>query len=317
MKRDVFKAGVWFIVLLFMALPLWGQEKEVKTFPAKEMVEISTLSGDCIIKKGPQGKITVEVEYSVRPADAFTPEMEERSDRIKLSEDWSGNASGKVLWTVTVPVETEIEAESASGDISVTGLNNEIEVSTASGDITLSECRGDMEISTASGDVEIEDTDGDLEVSVASGDILTSNVKGNIELQSASGDIEMNKTSGEFDLSCASGDIEANKVEIKASSEFSAASGDILLSLAASCEHDLNLSAASGDITLDYDGNDLKGRFELIARHGGGRISAPVKFDSEETFERHGRDYDKKIISRYGNSPLISLESASGSITLK
>jgi DUF4097 and DUF4098 domain-containing protein YvlB len=316
-KQYGFQSGLWFISLILIASPLWSQEKVTKTFPAKKLVEISTMSSDCIIEKGPGGKITVVVEYSVRPGDAFTPEMEERSDRIKLSEDWSGNASGKVLWTVTVPAETEIDAESASGDISITGLNKEIEVSTASGDITLRECGGDMEISTASGDVEIEDTEGELEVSVASGDILTTNVEGNIELQSASGDIEMNKTSGEFDLSCASGNIEADKVEIKASSEFSAASGDILLSLAASCQHDLNLSAASGDITLDYDGNDLKGRFELIARHGGGRISAPVKFDSEETFERHGRDYDKKIISHYGDNPLISLESASGSITLK
>jgi DUF4097 and DUF4098 domain-containing protein YvlB len=317
MKKYGFRSGVWFFLLLFIALPLWSQEKVTKTFPAKKQVEISTVSGDCIIKKGPGGKITVVVEYSVRPADAFTPEMEERSDRIKLTEDWRGNSSGKVLWTVTVPAETEIDAESASGDISVTGLNKEIEISTASGDVSLDKCSGDIEISTASGDVELADIEGNIEVSVASGDINSSEVKGIIELQSASGDIEINNASGEFDLSCASGDIDANKIEIKVSSEFSAASGDIMVSLSASSEHDLSLVAASGDITLDYNGNALKGRFEFIAKHHSGRISAPVKFDNEETFEKHGRDYDKKIISRYGDSPLISLESASGSITLK
>jgi len=317
MRNTAFKLSAVMILFLIFALSIYAQEKVSKTFPAKKLVELSTTSGDCIIQKGPADKITVVVEYTVRPADAFTPEMEERSDRIKLSEDWSGSSSGKVLWTVTVPPEAEIDVESASGDISVSGLSSDIEVSTASGDVTLKMCKGDIEASTASGDIDLENVEGDLEISVASGDIKATDLKGSFEFNTASGDMEVKNAKGEFDLNCASGDIEVEKVELDAESEFSAASGDISVSLARSAEYDLELSAASGDVTLEYSGNSLKGRFEMIARHNGSRISAPVAFDSEETFERHGREYDKKIITRSGNKPLISLESASGKVTLK
>ncbi|UCF65197.1 MAG: DUF4097 family beta strand repeat protein, partial [bacterium] len=159
--------------------------------------------------------------------------------------------------------------------------------------------------------------EGDMEISVASGDISATDLKGSIEFNAASGDMEIKNARGEFDLSCASGDIDVQKIELVAGSEFSAASGDVSVSLARSAEHDLELSAASGDVTLDYDGNSLKGRFEMIARHHSGRISAPVAFDSEETFEKHGREYDKKIITRSGNNPLITMESASGNVTLR
>jgi len=317
MRNQLFKLSFVLVLSLLFVLSLSAQEKVSKTFPAKKMVEMNTTSGDCIIKKGAAGNITVEVEYSVRPSDAFRPEMEERADRIKLWEEWSGSSSGRVKWTVTVPAQTEIEANSASGDISISGLESDIEVSTASGDVTLEMCKGDIEASTASGDIELENVEGDLEVSVASGDIEASDLKGSFEFNTASGDIEMNNASGEFDLSCASGDVEAYKIVITESSEFSTASGDISVSLSQSSEYDISLSAASGDVSLDYGGNTLKGRFEMIARHDGSRISAPVKFDSEETFERHGKEYDKKIITRSGNAPVITLESASGSVTLK
>ncbi len=317
MRNNSFKLGLLVVFLIFIALPVLSQEKVSKTFPAKKLVEISTASGDCIIKKGAAGKITVDVEIKVRPADAFTPEMEERSDRIKLSEDWSGNASGSVLWTVTVPPETEIEIESASGDISVSGLTKEVEISTASGDVTIEMCKGDFEISTASGDIEMEKVEGDFDVSVASGDINVSDIQGVVEFSTASGDIDIKVAKGSFDLSCASGDIEADKVEIKENSDFKAASGDIMVKLSSPSQHDLSLSTASGNITLDYNGNPLKGRFEFEASRHGGHIKAPVAFDEEESFTRHGRDYVRKIIRRSGDKPLISLESASGSLILK
>jgi DUF4097 and DUF4098 domain-containing protein YvlB len=317
MRNNAFKLSLLVVFLVFIALPVLSQEKVSKTFPTKKRVELSTASGDCIIKKGTAGEITVDVEIKVQPAEAFTPLMEERSDRIKLSEDWSGNASGSVLWTVTVPPETEIEVESASGDISVSGLTKEFEISSASGDVTIEMCKGDFEISTASGFIEMEKVEGDFDVSVASGDISVSDIQGVIEFSSASGDIDIKVAKGTFDLSCASGDIEADKVEIKESSDFKAASGDIMVKLSSSSQHDMSLSSASGNITLDYNGNPLNGRFEFEASRHGGHIKAPVAFDEEESFTRNGRDYIKKIITRSADKPLISLESASGTLILK
>jgi DUF4097 and DUF4098 domain-containing protein YvlB len=307
------------IVLLMAALSnifsMQNTGKISKTFPAKKLVEIHTASGDVIIKKGPSSQISVDVAINVKPEDAFRPEFNELGDRLKLSEDWTGRASGKVTWTVTVPAQTEIELKTASGDVSVDGLTKELEIKTASGDVTIENSSGDIEVQTASGDVDLKEISGDIEVTVASGDVSASGVKGNIEVSSASGDVKMEQSEGEFDLSTASGDIEMTKITLQASSEMSAASGDIDVVMAKSPANDLTLKTASGNLELNYNGNPLKGKFVFTANSRGGSIVAPFEFEKEETFKRHGREAVRKTVSFSGDTPVISLETASGGIT--
>jgi DUF4097 and DUF4098 domain-containing protein YvlB len=309
------------IILLMAALSnifsMQNTGKISKTFPAKKLVEIHTASGDVIIKKGPASQISVDVVVNVKPEDAFRPEFNELGDRLKLSEDWTGRASGNVIWTVTVPAQTEIEVKTASGDVSVDGLTREMDIKTASGDVTIENSSGDIEIQTASGDVELTEISGDIEVTVASGDVSGSGIKGNIEVSSASGDVKMEQSQGEFDLSTASGDIEMTKITLQAASEMSAASGDIDVVMAKSPAYDLTLETASGNLELNYNGNPLKGKFVFIADSRRGSIVAPFEFEKEETFNRHGRESVRKTVSFSGDTPVISLETASGGITFK
>jgi hypothetical protein len=267
-------------------------------FDAKKTVKINTVSGDCIIQQGSSGKIVVDLQYSVQPQDAFTPEIREKGNSLSIKEKWHGSSSGEVVWTITVPPETEIEFSTASGELSIAELKSDVKASTASGDIIIEDCSGEFDLNTASGEIQVDDS------------------KGEFELSTASGDIDVEKTQGVFKLSCASGDIEASNISIEEESSFSTASGDVEVKLAKSSEYDLELSAASGNVVLDYNGNPIKGYFEFTAKKRSGKIVSSIDFDNEEEFNRGNNVYIKKSFTKGSDSPTILLETASGKAVL-
>ena len=140
-----------------------------KTFRGKSKVEIKTVSGDCIVRTGTKNAIQVLIIYDY-PEGCFEPEFHERGNTLILREDFRGSCRGKSMWKVTVPEKTEINFDSASGDLRIEGLKSDIEVDTASGDVELEDIVGDCEIDSASGDLEVKNFQGKLEVSTASGD---------------------------------------------------------------------------------------------------------------------------------------------------
>jgi hypothetical protein len=324
MRRSKMRGNLKIFIIAAMLLIGWRVSypqdmKEInKTFEAKKSVRIQTVSGDCVVKNGEAGKITVQVKYSERAEDSFEADMQEKSNSLRLRERWHGSSSGgRVEWTVTVPQESEIEFSTASGDLLADDINIMLDASTASGDITIEKSKGEFEISTASGDIDISDSNGKFDFSTASGDIKASQMSGEMELSTASGDIKLKNGEGLFELSCASGDIKISGISVKEESSFSTASGDVEVELAKSSDYDLELSTASGNVILDYNGNDIKGYFEFTAKKRSGDIKSPIGFDKEEEYGRNGDKYVKKSFSKGGQSPKIYLSTASGRATLK
>ena len=137
------------------------------------------------------------------------------------------------------------------------------------------------------------------------------------KIKTASGEINISDSKGEFTLGTASGDIEASNMEFTAESSLSTASGEISVELAKSLTYDMTLSTASGNVDLDYNGNDVKGFFEFTARKDKGKIVSPFKFDKEEVIEKNGKEYDKKSFTKGGVSPKVYLKTASGTVRLE
>ena len=275
-------AIVVIVALLAGASAIAGRNGEIyKTFPAKERISINTVSGDCIIKKGASDKIEVWLNYDIYPRDAFEPEFSERGRYLKLEENFFGSSNGSSEWIIAVPDGTRIKFSTASGNIAVENLSGEFDFNTASGDIELIDCKGEFDLNSASGDVTLENCTGDFRVGTASGDI---------------------RSSGTL---------------MEYSSNFSTASGDVEVELAKTPEVDMSISTASGRAELNYDGNPIKGYFELVARADRGRIVAPFDFDAENRFRRHGERYVAKTYLAETDDPQITLETASGRVTLR
>jgi len=257
-------------------------EEIARAYAGKETVSIRTVSGGCQVRVGPDDSIRVHLEHAHVPPGVFEARFGERERSLLLEEVFDGStSSGYSTWTVTVPAGTTIEFSSASGDLEIEGLEGGVEASIASGDVEIRHFQGELQINTASGDVDLEEISGALQIHTASGE------------------------------------IEITDVTLEAESSFASASGDVEVKLARSAAHDLSVASASGDAILDYDGNAILGRFVFTAKVNGGRIVSPFAFDSEERFTQHEELYDRKSFTRDGDTPTVTIATASGKAQLR
>lgn len=315
-----------------------SEKKEIaKTFKARGLVKIQTMSGSCVFRKGKAGEITVQVKYNPS-VGLFDPQMEEDrgANTLILRDKFQGGDEGSdALWIVTVPEKTGVKSSSISGNFSVTGLNSEIAAKTVSGDISVKDCSGDLRLACVSGaikaenlkgaiqlkgissDMELSKLSGKMEINTASGEIHAAELEGDISCAVASGDVVIKKAQGGFKVKTASGDIRVFDISVQKASEFKVASGDVTVTLAKSAEQDLTLASATGDAVLNYNGNPIKGWFEFRALSGKGDIVSPFKFDKEETEEAWGKKYDVKSFQKDGDSPKIYIHTSSGEAVLK
>ena len=328
-------AAVLSLALIASAASARSDQDIDETFEKKSLVRVSTVSSDCIVKKGQSDEIRVELTASYRPADCFEPEIRQRESSLMISEDFDCSCKGNAVWTITVPEGTRIRFSSASGDFEMEGLKAKVAAETASGDITIrdadgnldiesasgdawiSGCSGELSVSTASGDVILDNLSGEIDVNTASGDIEATGITGLISLDAASGDIEIENSRGEFNVGVASGDVDASGVILEEQSCFGTASGSVVVELGESATNDLEISSASGRAVLNYGGNPVKGSFEFIARVDRGRITSPLEFDDEETFYRHDKEYHRKSFTKGNDTPHIAISTSSGKATLK
>lgn len=334
--NSLFRFVLILLLLLFSIGSVQAEKKAItKTFADKNQVDIHTVSGDCVVETTKGKKIVVQLTHDY-PSDCFKAEFIENGSTLELKEDFSGSCSGHSLWKLTVPEKTQIKFKSASGDFSATGLQAELVCATASGDFALANIQGDVEIKTASGDVEAENIKGTFKVKTASGDYNLKNISGELDIKTASGDIEAEKIYGKkisirgassdieledsrggFVIKTASGEIEIDGITVTGESEFKTASGDVVVTLAQSSDFNLMVASASGDATLDYNGNPIKGYFEFTVKKEDGKIDSPFKFDKQEVIYRYGQEYLKKSFTRKTKTPVIVIKTATGTAALK
>jgi DUF4097 and DUF4098 domain-containing protein YvlB len=310
---------VCLLVVSFNAVFANDSDEISKAFAAKPTVTIKTVSGDCVVRVGGTDSIRVDLTYrfDFRDDGWYEPTMSEEGGELFLSEEFHGSCSGTATWTITIPEKTEIDFSTASGTLRVEGLNSRIEASTASGDVTIVNCRGDIRLNTASGDIEIDDFSGEIRANTASGDIEAQNTDGNVELRTASGNIRVDGLKGWLQVGAASGNIRASRVTVTQESSFSTASGDAVVSLSSTPDADLDLSSASGDAVLQFNGNAIKGQFEFTAQLRDGEISSPFTIDDEERFHRHGQEFVRKSFTRDSQTPKIRISTGSGEAALE
>jgi len=328
------------VLLVFLASGAGWASEINRTFENVKVLHIKTVSGDCIIKKGTNNKVTVQVS-STYDEDEFEAEITQRGSTLKLRERFTKNrkrswsSRGKSKWILTVPdnmeisfstasgdfelsdlKDIELDAGTASGSVTVNNLTGQIDIGTASGDVRAAEFSGKIKIGTASGDIRFREGAGTIRAGTASGDFSGKNLKGNLRFSAASGSVDVRGAEGKVKISTASGDVSVSDAVISERSSFSAASGNVSVGMITTPKEDLTLTAASGDVELAFNGNQITGTIEATARAGRNRIQAPFSFDENEKYFEHGREYVKKIAKK-GNGPLIELHSASGEVVIE
>ena len=93
-----------------------------------------------------------------------------------------------------------------------------------------------------------------------------------------------------------------------------------MVRLSRSPESDLSISSISGDATLDYNGSEVRGSFEMSALRDRDYIVCPFIFDNEWYKRMGGPGTSEKVTKAFtekSDTPLIEISAVSGRAILK
>ena len=228
-------------------------------------LEVSTGSGDITLRRGSNGLVQVMGRIRVnRRADdpsatlqtiQANPPIEQNGNRIRIGrnsdQDRELMRNVSISYEITVPVDTEVQARSGSGDLEIMEVAGPVDVTSGSGDLELTNIGGDVEARTGSGDITAEGIGGSFQAQAGSGDIeVAQSGPGNVEISTGSGDIEIHNIRGGLRAGSGSGDIDVDG-EPTDDWSLSASSGGITLDLPAQFAFDLDAETSSGSISMD------------------------------------------------------------------
>lgn len=153
-----------------------------------------------------------------------------------------------------------------------------------------------------------------------SGGVIIENFKGEFVGNTKSGGIEISNCSAAFSFNTHSGDINANDVTLNDKSEFSTSSGDVMVRLSESPDSDLSVSTTSGGVTLDFNGSEVRGYFEMSSMKDRDNIVCPFSFDEEWYVRMGGPGTSYKVVKQFtkgSNTPFIEISAFPGRAVLK
>ena len=278
------------MVTMVVAAPALAQDEISRTISVNGPAEVSlaNVSGNIVVTAGDRDSILIEATKrggSQEARDAVTVEIEERGDRIAVrtryprqgGERNRGRVSVDIV--VEVPGDTEVSANSVSGDISVEGADGETRVETVSGDVEVSAAGDLSRTKSVSGDIVIRDSSGsrELEASSVSGSVDARQIRARrLDMSTVSGRVTLVGVETErADIKSVSGGIEfVGTLAPDGQYERQSHSGSIELQIPDTVGFELEASSFSGtirsDLTIETNGAGGDNRRTLEGRFGDG-----------------------------------------------
>ena len=182
-------------------------------------IELSNGSGSVEIKGSADGKVHIVGRVtggwslfgsSDKNAQEATsnPPIEQRDNVIRIGKSMSWMKNVSIDYNIETPRDTELDANVASGGITVDNVRGPVKINSASGYVHVYRAERDVQMAVASGSVDCSKIGGFLRVTSASGDISISDVKGEVKASAASGSIRVNQPDDRVEVSSASGAID-------------------------------------------------------------------------------------------------------------
>ncbi len=189
------------------------------------------------------------VHLSVDAADADEFEIHKTGDRISVRHPSRWRMRGRnSRVTVHVPAGSDVEVDSASGEVRMAGRLGAVRVRTASGDVEIGDV-GKLDATTASGSVSCREVSGDADVTTVSGDCTLQRVGGRLEATLTSGDLRVDACGGDISVGSTSGDVRLGRCD-GSDIAVRSISGDVRLGLPTGVRVDADVSTLSGRATL-------------------------------------------------------------------
>jgi hypothetical protein len=208
-------------------------------------LDIRVPAGTIEVCVGDAGVVLLTVDAS--DVDDF--EITKTGDRISVRHPSRWRVRGRSGRLVAnVPMGTDIEINSTSGEARLVGRFGVVRIHTASGDVEVGDAVR-LDVTTASGDVSCGEVDGEANVSSVSGDCTLKRVDGRLDVTVTSGDLRVDECAGDVSVGSTSGDVRVGRCggsDINVRS----ISGDIRVGLPSGIRVDAEISTLSGRATL-------------------------------------------------------------------
>jgi DUF4097 and DUF4098 domain-containing protein YvlB len=281
-----------------LLVPLVGLQAQVDrqridtsfTFDRGGRVQLGIVSGEIRVVAGTTDQIRI-----VASTERGRLESSLSRGRVSIEARSVGGRLGATRYELTVPVGTEVHANSISGDISIRGTKAQVEASSISGDVRVEDATDGSDFGSISGRLELTGVSGRTEVSTVSADIRIDGISGDLKVSGVSAEISIRRgTLNRLRAETVSGDITYDGTFAPDGDyQFNAHSGEILFSIPSNGGAALELETWSGDISTDFPLTLQPGegvgrrnrRMQFTIGSGGARISAET-FSGDITIRR-------------------------------
>jgi Toastrack DUF4097 len=277
-------------------------------------LEVTTRSGGIQVRVGEADAVRIHgIARASGGANAMqrlrqleaNPPIEQSGNIIRIGrlEDSELGRNVSIAYDLVVPAETQLAAESGSGDLSAEGIRGPLRVSTGSGGLRFGDIGGEVRASTGSGDIEFDSVRGSVQATTGSGSIRGSGIAGEVSLVTGSGDVRLEQAGpGIVKVQTGCGQIELSNVR----GPLQAETGDGSIKAEGDLAGDWHLETGSGGITARVPPG---AGFELHAHTGSGSISTAQTLIAEGKLSR--KDWRGKVGA---GGHLLELKTGSGNI---
>jgi len=249
-------------------------------------LSIGNIAGDIQVEGGPGSSIVIEAVKSVEDegdaGDLKTVDIEvsQLGNRVRVSTEHTGRGRHhgdhvSARYHVKVPKGTEVDIQSVSGNVVLTGVAGPANAQSVSGDVRVTDVTELVQAKSVSGNVEVRSSRSErhVEIESVSGEVLVMDIEADeLTVSSVSGDVRLQGVSSQrASLESVSGDLEyTGTIRASGRYDFQSHSGNVLLTIGEGVGFELEASTFSGEVESDFT---LK---TTSRAKKGGRLSAVV-----------------------------------------
>jgi hypothetical protein len=297
MSRIFIRASTLPLLLLATAAFAQTPIDETRPLDARGRIDIDNLKGRIEVRAWDREEVKISgslgegVEKLVIEGDRQHLVVQVRYPK---GGGWGGDKSGPTELLLSVPRRADLEIESVSANVHVTGVAPSLlSIDSVSGDVAAAAAPAKASVATVSGDLILTLNSADVDVQSVSGDmVLRGRLNGEIDAETVSGDVEI-AVNGEHIQR-----LKANAV-----------SGDVSIHTALAPKGEIRAETVSGDLLLRLPR-------DVSAQARGESFSGNLKATGVTVEKRQGPG--SSFSTRYGGgSGEISLQTFSGNAEIR
>ena len=302
------------LAALVAASSAWAQREErfhrTLDVGPDAALSIGNISGDIHVEGAAGSTIVIDAVKSVEDEEDAEMlknvdiEVSQLGNRVRVSTEHTGrgrrhrghDGNISVSYRVTVPKGTEVEIQSVSGNVVLTGVAGAANAQSVSGNVRVTDVAELVQAKSVSGNVEVlrARSGRHAEVESVSGEVLVEDIEADeLTVSSVSGDVRLQGVSSRrASLKSVSGDLEyTGSIAASGRYDFQTHSGDVVLTIGDEVGFELKASTFSGEIESDFD-------LETTSRAQKGKRLSAVVGDGSAVIETSTFSGDVQILRR-------------------